>query len=388
MALRRSLLVFAAALSSLGAWSSAAAGGTREPSYRTQNFLVEAPTAAIAQQIAQDAEYYRREKALQWLGVEMPPWSRPCPVHVTITMDGSGGATTFTYDNGQILNQDMQIQGTLERLRASVLPHEVTHTVFAYAFRCPVPRWADEGGSVLSEDDLERSRHDQYVRRVLNTPGRAIPLRRLFSMKEYPSDVMVLYAEGFSVSNFLVAQGEGLSSQRSGRQYFLSFVGTGLRSGWDEAVRSYYHYNSVEQLEEAWLKHLRDTKQGSPAQLASASPQNPSSSVANDPDSRVVVRTTAPPVQPLTDPVRAPVARGQMPDLDVPPMGRPAYLPEPTRALPPANAYTPPSTPQVRLGEPQFGQLPAADVPAYDPSAPPRVQLRPPQFASPVGYPQ
>ncbi len=50
----------------------------------------------------------------------------------------------------------MNIEGPLDRLLSSVLPHEITHTVFAHYFRTPVPRWADEGGSVLSEDDLER----------------------------------------------------------------------------------------------------------------------------------------------------------------------------------------------------------------------------------------
>ena len=71
----------------------------------------------------------------------------------------------------------MHIEGTLERLLASVLPHEVTHTVFAFHFRQPVPRWADEGGSVLSEDEIERKRHDRLVRNILNN-RRAMPLRR------------------------------------------------------------------------------------------------------------------------------------------------------------------------------------------------------------------
>jgi len=62
----------------------------------------------------------------------------------------------------------MEIQGPLDRLLASVLPHEITHTVFAHHFRQPVPRWADEGGSVLSEDDLERERHDKLTRSILN----------------------------------------------------------------------------------------------------------------------------------------------------------------------------------------------------------------------------
>ena len=44
-------------------------------------------------------------------------------------------------------------KGPASALKNSVLPHEVTHTVFAHHFRQPVPRWADEGGSVYSEDD-------------------------------------------------------------------------------------------------------------------------------------------------------------------------------------------------------------------------------------------
>ena len=95
----------------------------------------------------------------------MRPCGQPCPLRVTVTYGGSGGATSFAFDRGQILSMDMHIEGTLERLIASVLPHEVTHTVFAFHFRQPVPRWADEGGSVLSEDDQDR------VIAVLRNPG-------------------------------------------------------------------------------------------------------------------------------------------------------------------------------------------------------------------------
>ena len=145
MAARKSLvLVLAAAFASLGA------------EYRTPNFDVSAPTPEIAQQIGQYAEYYRKQKAMLWLGQEMPQWPEPIPLRVTILRNGSSGATEFGFDRGYILSQRMHIEGPLDRLTASVLPHEVTHTVFAYYFRQPLPRWADEGGAVLSEDDIER----------------------------------------------------------------------------------------------------------------------------------------------------------------------------------------------------------------------------------------
>src|SRR5947199_5496241 len=104
-------LVLTGALLSLGA------------GFRTQNFKVEAPTATIAQQVGQWAEHYRREKAILWLGQEMPPWHEPCPVRVSVTNTGSGGATSFAFDRGHILGMEMHIEGSLDRLLASVLPH-------------------------------------------------------------------------------------------------------------------------------------------------------------------------------------------------------------------------------------------------------------------------
>jgi hypothetical protein len=365
MGMRRPLAVFflIAAVASMGA------------SYRTTNFVVEAPTPQIAQQVGQYAEHYRKEKAQLWLNQEMPPWPEPCPIRVTVTMGGAGGATSFAFDRGRVLGQNMHIEGSLERLLNSVLPHEVTHTVFAYNFRMPVPRWADEGGAVLSEDDIERNRHDKLVRQILNTQGRAIPLRRLFALKDYPSDVMALYAEGYSVSDFLVG--------KSGRPEFLAFVGQGMREGWDRAAQAHYRFNSVEELEQAWLQHLRDTRQP-PAQLASA--QQPQPPAAADPASRVLVRQTVPPAQPLDDGPR-PVYRGKAGDEDGNPESqrwdrpaRPGYLPE--YAAPAAAAqdrWQPPAPPMtsgtVRLGAPEF---------------PPPAQLGQPvpSGVSPVGYPR
>ncbi|OAI46929.1 hypothetical protein AYO44_01760 [Planctomycetaceae bacterium SCGC AG-212-F19] len=352
MSLRREcVVVLLGALASLGA------------AYRTTNFQVEAPTPQIAQQVGQAAEYYRREKALQWLGQEMPTWPEPCPLHVKVTMSGAGGATSFAFDQGRVLGQHMNIEGSLERLLNSVLPHEVTHTVFAQYYRRPVPRWADEGGAVLSEDDIERNRHDMLCRQILNTPGRMIPLRRLFALKEYPGDVMVLYAEGFSVANFLVTS--------SSRQAFLAFVAHGMQQGWDSAAQVHYRYRSVEELEQAWLNHLRSTRRP-PDQLVKNTV-----GPGNDPGQHVVVRQTIPPAQPL-DFAPVPTYRGANPAGDMEndrqpipatgTVGRPTYLPDYPRPAPP--------TPAVGLAPPS-GWSP---VPPGNAGRPPTVQLGPPQF--------
>lgn len=343
-------------------------------SYQTPNFVVHAPTPQIAQQVGQWAEHYRREKAKLWLGQEMPNWGQPCPLIVQVTMDGPCGATSFNFGQGGVLSQKMEIQGPLDRLIASVLPHEITHTVFAYYFKRPVPRWADEGGSVLSEDDLERDRHDKLVRRILNQNSQ-YPLRRLFAMDKYPRDVMNLYAQGFSVSDYLV--------KRSDRQTFLQFIAHGMQSGWDSAAVTYYRHRNIEELESAWLQHLRDTRRQPGTQVA----QNVQGTGNN---SGTIVRLTVPPIQLPGPPA---VVRGQAPTPDQVgqrfgnprgvPASRPMQVPyfeslvgkgwqpvtpapnSPTLAtsgMPPS--HSPSSAPgAVQLGQPQFEPIPMQRFP-------------------------
>lgn len=216
---------------------------------RSANFTVTASSRRVAQLVASAAESQRKALAQTWHGAELPPWPKPCPLTVKLTANGSGGATSFTFDKGTVLSRNMQVEGTLERVLACVIPHEVAHTVLADHFGKAVPRWADEGTAVLAEDDVEQKRHDQVVRQILDSPGRAIPLRRLLGLKEYPRDVMALFAEGYSLTRFLV--------ERKDHKTFLAFVKTGDSKGWDEAVKTHYGLRDVTELEDVWLAHLK-----------------------------------------------------------------------------------------------------------------------------------
>ncbi|MCS6977511.1 MAG: hypothetical protein NZM31_10965 [Gemmatales bacterium] len=349
-------------------WVVAAVVSSMGATYRTPNFVVQAPTPQIAQQVGEYAEKWRKEKALEWLGKEMPTWGQPCPLRVTITPGGAGGATTFAFDRGAILSQEMNVQGSLERILNSVLPHEVTHTVFAYHFRQPLPRWADEGGCVLSEDDLERRRHDELVRQSL-AGGRAFRLRVLFDMKQYPTsgqDIMTLYAQGYSLSRFLV--------ETTDRRRFLDFVGEGMRSGWDNAVRIHLGMNRVEDLEAAWLDWMRGTFQ---------------------PDSKLLTKNTRSggPTQEPSPPLSAPVGRGTTSSplspggtgagseavaaLDIPPSSAAVVRgasPEETRPrLNPQDGWSPlagvPPLPQRPAQRPPVARLLAPEMEPWEPPA-------------------
>ena len=265
MTLRRPALL--AILASCVATLPALAGGR----YQTDNFTVEAPTAPLAKAFGEAAEKFRVEKATQWLGREMPRWPQRCPLSVTVRPDTSGGDTEFTFDDSGVTSQRMRVFGDVPRMLHSVLPHEVTHTVFAHHFGRPVPRWADEGGSVLSENDEERAEHDAKCRRYTSA-GQAYRFRELFKMRDYPRDVHTLYAEGYSICQFLVDRGD--------RAKLLEFVGVGMQRGsnnWEQAVKV-YGFNSVDEMEAEWLENLRRTapqrlatRGGNRGQLTSAS---------------------------------------------------------------------------------------------------------------------
>jgi hypothetical protein len=218
--------------------------------YRTKNFTVSAPTPLLAKEIGDTAEHCRSVLAVEWLGRELPNWSRPCPIKATVAPDmGAGGATSFIFDQGQVFGWRMNIQGSRERILDSVVPHEVTHTIFASHFRQPLPRWADEGACTTVEHPSEISKQENLLLDFLHT-HRGIPFSQMFAMREYPDPVLPLYAQGHSLSKFLIAQ--------HGRRKFVEFLGDGLKDeNWPRAVRENYGYRNLLTLQNSWLDWVR-----------------------------------------------------------------------------------------------------------------------------------
>ncbi len=221
--------------------------------FKTTNFVVSAPTPEVARKVGEAAERFRKQIALEWLGKELPRWSARCPIRVRVGQIGAGGATTFNFHPvpnrpSEVCDWNMEVQGTLERILDSVIPHEVSHTIFACHFRRPLPRWADEGAATLVEIESERRIQTLTVNETINT-RRRIPLRQLLAMKEYPSDqgaLRVLYAQGYSLAQLLVQEG--------GKQRYLAFLEDAHRTNWDQAIARHYPHQNVEGLEQYWQK--------------------------------------------------------------------------------------------------------------------------------------
>jgi hypothetical protein len=324
----RRTVVFACFFFFVGHCSSAdAAAG-----YKTRNFTVSAPSPQLAKEIGDAAEMWRRELSMQWIGKEMPPWSKPCPINAQVAPNmGAGGATSFIFDHGEVFGWKMNIQGSRERILDSVLPHEVTHTIFASYFRQPLPRWADEGACTTVEHHSEIAKQERMLIDFLKTQ-RGIPFNQMFAMKEYPRQVMPLYAQGHSVSQWLI--------ESRGRTVFLAFLADGMNDeNWPRAVERHYGFDRLATMQDAWLDWVkagrpRLTPETSPISRRMASRDGPAAGrIAAAPPASGSERDRSRPGAPDVA-----VYRGQSPDPVTPIAAAEPIAPADVRSAPTAAA--------------------------------------------------
>lgn len=261
----RSFVFSAAAILLTCSAAQAQIFGRRQHVVHSPNFIVFAATPQLAAQVSKTAEQSRRDLAVYWLGQELPTWSQRCPVHVQSGPQlGAGGETRFSLLPGGAGDWMMSVQGTPERILDSVLPHEITHTIFATHF-APlgkyVPRWADEGACTTVEHESEKRKHAHFLQEFLRT-GRGLSFNSMFSLKEYPPDILPLYAQGHSAVQFLISQG--------GPRKFMQFLESGMNSdAWEPALREHYSYETIGRFQTLWNQWLLD---GSPADLTAYAP--------------------------------------------------------------------------------------------------------------------
>lgn len=231
----------------------------------TDNFVVFASSPQEAATMARAAEQYRKDLAIYWLGKELPAWPERCPLHIHTAPDRpASGETQYQLTRGSAGGWMMSVSGTTQRVLDSVLPHEITHTIFATHFGRLgkyMPRWADEGACTTVEHESEKSKHRAHLTRFLKT-GRGLAFNRMFQLKEYPNDIMPLYAQGHSAVQFLIDQ--------SGPHEFVRFIDHGMRTeDWTTALNKVYKYQNIGEFQVSWNRWLAE---GSPENLISYSP--------------------------------------------------------------------------------------------------------------------
>ena len=85
----------------------------------------------------------------------------------------------------------------------------------------------------------------------------------LLPKMDYPKDAVISYVQGHSLVRFLLirkpreyGQTEKLEGEALGRAGLIHFLNIGLTKGWQDAARVVYGYDTIDDLEVAWIGWL------------------------------------------------------------------------------------------------------------------------------------
>ncbi len=214
-----------------------------EDSPASSNFLVEASDPATSRQVETWAEKARREIQARWFPASGNPWPRP--VRLVVSQENLGFAMTEITADGVVTIMVWAGDPELE----STIRHEVWHAVVHQRYpKQPIPRWLDEGLAICNESVAEQQR--QLA--PLFKRERRFPVRDLIGFRNYPRDIALFYAQGYSLTDFLV--------RKHGEREVIRFLERSFAAGQEEALREVLGYPSVEALEKEWLDSLQPAK--------------------------------------------------------------------------------------------------------------------------------
>jgi hypothetical protein len=229
--------------------------------YVTANFQIFHNDEELARKVALRAESARRDSAKRWTGAEPKSlWTPKCDLYLYPTAaifaqetqqpPESPGFSTAGLSGGRVTARLVKLRADNDKMLDAVLPHEVTHIILADLFPVQqIPRWADEGMSVLSEPEAEQA----LRARDLADPFRKDVLFHLdvLMKTDYPSGSYwaLFYAQSVSLTRYLVGQGTP--------PQFIRFVKATQQTNIDTALRQHYKIDGVAELEARWKAHTR-----------------------------------------------------------------------------------------------------------------------------------
>ncbi len=207
------------------------------------NFTVLAPDRALADAVAKQAEIYRKQSALEWLGQELPDRVGRTLITVEITSQKDEGLT-WPIDCAERTLHQVWLSTSVDRALGTTLHHEVIHTVLDSQFYPEsLPAWASEG--IASQaDDAGRKESQRQILARWSKEGRWPGLRSLLESARIDHDNLSRYAAASSLTEFL--------AERGGKTRVVAFASSGQKRGWDRAASEYYGLHNVVELQTAW----------------------------------------------------------------------------------------------------------------------------------------
>ncbi|MGD9633519.1 MAG: hypothetical protein AB7G28_05975 [Pirellulales bacterium] len=222
------------------------------------NFLVYSPKAKseeaeqrYAQSVLAEANRFRKEFALEWLGEELPTGAGRSVIYIDFSTVEDRGLT-WAKDHPDRLLHNVYLSTSPSRAAGSTLRHEIVHTVLATRFAHPkrLPPWAEEGIACRFDDDARKAARNQQTAFWART-GRAPNLALLLEMPDLKALDESGYAAAASLVSFLLTRGD--------KQEVVRFAADGQALGWEAALRSHYGIQSYAELQSGWQAWLADT---------------------------------------------------------------------------------------------------------------------------------
>ncbi|HLX62178.1 MAG TPA: hypothetical protein VKX17_12930 [Planctomycetota bacterium] len=193
---------------------AAAADGPAETK-ETENFLIVHHNAALAEKVADAAEFCRAD-IMAKMGLS-PQWRGKVKIILhrtqaeytarTAQPEWTGGCSKFAYEGGRIVDAQIHSWQTSPRLLKSVMPHEITHLIVnsSMADQSALPRALHEGFAVMMEPTFRQEYFMNFLRLRIKSRD-FIPLSDLIASRDYPRDPEFFYAEGFALVSYLVQE--------------------------------------------------------------------------------------------------------------------------------------------------------------------------------------
>lgn len=204
-----------------------------------------AEAQAYAERVLQQAETYRKQLALEWLGDELSPGAGRTMINVEFSDEDS--ALTWRIDNPLRKYHMLYLAMSPDRAVGSGLKHEIIHVIMATRFPHPnrLPAWLEEG--IASRyDDRERVTHRHEMVLEYARTGSWPSLERILSSRNIASGDYSAYAIAESLIDFLLTRGDKATLLN-----FAADVATGNVQG---ALHVHYDMGSIDELESTWHK--------------------------------------------------------------------------------------------------------------------------------------
>lgn len=159
---------------------------------------------------------------------------------------GNGVAGYTQYGADKVV--EVVVYESLSKSVGGTLDHELTHAFFFYLLQSNIDLFLNEGLAQNSEYRRRETLRQTVYRRYSN--GEFWEIDRLYGRNRYDAG-LVLYHEGFSVVDFLIARGGSL--------WIAAFMDELVKTNdVDRTLQRFYGYKNLKELQTAWREYVED----------------------------------------------------------------------------------------------------------------------------------